>query len=491
MLAAPRSTYLVGPVSGLQLAAALLAILAPVFLGLSGLPGWAFLVLFCWQVCAISAIRRDGVTGWGLLRGLWRDASRARPAACEFAAPSEPGQWTTTALSVPREIGTSRRMFAAAPGRLARATITHTGDGDLFVLPRPGGTTKPGRITAAWQVTGPAYALLDARDQDTAIGSWAAALNRLSTLPGLVGLAVHERSDARTGLVAARAWHHGHADDDAVPVAAANYTELLDTIDARDASCVIAVTFDPRRVPGKAAGIPALVAEVPAILRDAGITMTTRLTGENVIDALMDVAQPVYCEHSATRRLANNGQVAQAPVFPSFEDTKDCMVLSGMQHTVIAATTATAVAIDGGVLAPLMTARAGVQTAIALTIRPLPPDQTQARARARHVKLRRQRAAADSSSMSGLLIDTHRLDQEMASLHALGADAARGSVETELVITVVLSTSDATHEMGSGADRLRAARAALIRDASPLRFTPVAYPTPAVLFTRAPIGGLL
>jgi hypothetical protein len=85
--------------------------------------------------------------------------------------------------------------------------------------------------------------------------------------------------------------------------------------------------------------------------------------------------------------------------------------------------------------------------------------------------------------MSGLLIDTHRLDQEMASLHALGADAARGSVETELVITVVLS--------GSDAEVLSAARAALIRDAAPLRFTGVAYPTPAVLFTRAPIGGLV
>ncbi len=81
--------------------------------------------------------------------------------------------------------------------------------------------------------------------------------------------------------------------------------------------------------------------------------------------------------------------------------------------------------------------------------------------------------------MSGLLIDTHRLDQEMASLHALGADAARGSVETELVITVVLS--------GRDEEILSSARAALMRDAAPLRFTGGAYPTPAVLFASAPI----
>jgi len=99
------------------------------------------------------------------------------------------------------------------------------------------------------------------------------------------------------------------------------------------------------------------------------------------------------------------------------------------------------------------------------------------------VKLRRQRAAAENSSMTGLLIDTHKLDQEMQTLYALGADAARGSVETELVITVTIT--------GDDPQRVRTVRAALVRDAAPLHLTTVAYPAPTVMFTRAPLGGLL
>ena len=159
------------------------------------------------------------------------------------------------------------------------------------------------------------------------------------------------------------------------------------------------------------------------------------------------------------------------------------MSVGGVHHAAVVATTSMAVGVDGDLLAPLFATRADVETTTAITIRPLNPDQTQARARARQVKLRRQHHAAMTSSMSGMLIDTHRVEQELATLAALGADAVRGAVETELVITAVIT--------GCDPGTVLTARAALIRDAAPLRFAPVAFPTPTVAFTRAPLGGLL
>jgi len=57
LLASARSTYLVGPVSGLQLGAVLAAIVLPVFVGISQIPGWLFVILLIWQIALISAIR--------------------------------------------------------------------------------------------------------------------------------------------------------------------------------------------------------------------------------------------------------------------------------------------------------------------------------------------------------------------------------------------------------------------------------------------------
>ncbi len=335
---------------------------------------------------------------------------------------------------------------------------------------------------AAWAITGPGYALLPGRDQETAIDAWAVAINRIAALPGIVGISVHERADTTTGLTHAHQWHDAHADDARVPVAAQQYAELLATVDARDPSCVIAVTFDPRKTPGKLDGIPALAEEVPPILGNAGLTLHRRLTAADAIHAVMDLARPLRDTPEPVT------DFPAAPVFPAFTDSHDMMSISTVRgddvhHSALVAVTATSVGVTGDVLAPLFTARPGVETAVALTIRPLPTEQTQARARARHVKLRRQRAAAENSSMTGLLIDTHKLEQEMQTLHALGADAARGSVETELVITVTIT--------GDDPQRVRTARAALVRDAAPLRFTTIAYPTPTVMFTRAALGGLL
>lgn len=475
LLASPRSTYLVGPVSGLQLVALLAGVVLPIFIALSGIPGWGFLVLLVLEIAVICAVRKDGANGWRLLGRLWRNVRRARPSAVNYAAPSEPALWHSPALPVEAAIGNTRRLFAAAPGRLAPATVLSTPSGDVFLLPRPGGQTKPGRATAAWHVSGPGTALLPGHDQDLAIDAWAAGINRLAALPGLVGLSIHVRANTAAGLREARMWHDQHSDAAAVPVAASSYQELLEEVQARQATCTLAVTFEPRRAPGRLAGIPALVDEVPGILRDAGLELHGRVNAQDVVDAALDVAG---CEPGAPA-----AQIASMPVFPLYRESMDLVEFDGICHTALAATTATAVGVDGTVLAPLFTTRAGVEIAVALTIRPLPTEQTQARARARQVKLRRLRAAADSSSMSGLLIDTHRLDQEMATLHALGADAARGSVETELVITASIN--------GNDPERVRAAGAALVRDAAPLRFTCLPYPAPAVLFTNVPIGGLL
>jgi hypothetical protein len=170
-------------------------------------------------------------------------------------------------------------------------------------------------------------------------------------------------------------------------------------------------------------------------------------------------------------------------VFPAFTDTTAVMRVGDVVHAGVVATTATAVGVDGDVLAPLFRARPGVEVTVTVTIRPLNPEQTQARSRARQVKLRRQHAAALSSSMSGLLIDTHRVEQELAALTALGADAVRGAVETELVIACTVTGNDDALVL--------AGRDALIRDAAPLRFTAVTFPAPIVAFTRAPLGGLL
>ena len=83
--------------------------------------------------------------------------------------------------------------------------------------------------------------------------------------------------------------------------------------------------------------------------------------------------------------------------------------------------------------------------------------------------------------MSGMLIDTHRVEQELATLNAPGADAVRGAVETELVVTVAIT--------GSSEVTILSSRDGLIRDAAPLRFTPVVFPALTVALTRAPMGG--
>ncbi len=482
LLASARSTYLVGPVSGLQLGAVLAAVVLPVFIAISQMPGWLFVVVLLWQLTLISAVRLGGRNGWLLLAGVWRTITRAKDTASTYLPPTDIADLAQNPLVLPEKVGKARALFAAAPGRLAKTTVLTTPTGDLFVLPRPGGQSKPGRVTAAWSVTGPGYALLPARDQETAIDAWAIAINRLAALPGIIGVSVHVRADSSTGLIDARRWHEVNADDSRVSVATHEYAELLATVDARNPACALAVTFDPRKVAGKIAGVAALVEEVPPILRNAGITVQQRLTAGDAIHAVLDVGRARADKPESVSDFPN------APVFPAFTDSPDMVSVNTVYgthvfHSAVVAVTATSVGVGGDILAPLFTARPGVETALALTIRPLPPEQTQARSRARQVKLRRQRAAADSSSMTGMLIDVHKVDQELETLHALGADAARGSVETELVITVTITGDDAT--------RVRTARAALVRDAAPLRFTTVAYPAPVVLFTHAPLGGLL
>ena len=476
LLAAPRSTYLVGPVSGPQLAAAIGALVVPVILAITGVPGWGWLAVLTWQVAVITAVRHRGRSGWRLLALAARTHRRHAPTRSSWHPPSDAGEIRAKDLVVRGAATKPRPLLAAAPGRLARAHVLSTHAGDVFLLPAPGGATRAGRATVAWTVTGPPYALLTVPDQDAAISRWAAAINRLAALPGIVGVAVHERSASATGLAAARAWSTAHASS-AVPVAAAEYAALLDGVDARDPSSTLTVTFDPRKVPGKAAGPGELIAEVPGILTAAGITIHARVTAVDAITALLDIARPL-----ATPPLPPVGDGVR-PVFPAYTEDGDLMHLEGVCHAAVVAVTATAVAVGGDVLAPILSARAGVEQAVAITARPLPTEQTQARARARSVKLRRQRAAAETSSVSGMLIDTHRITQEMDVLDALGADAVRGSVETELVITVVLSGSDPA--------RVRAARDGLIRDAAPLRFTTLPWPAPTVAFTRAPLGGLL
>ena len=476
LLAARRSTYLVGPVSGPQLTAAIAALVLPVFIAMSGVPGWPWLVLLTWQVAAITAIRRDGRSGWQLLALLARAHRRSSDSRARWQPPAEAADLRAKDLVVRAAPSRPRPMLASAPGRLARAKAMPTTAGDVFLLPAPAAMSRAGRATAAWRVTGPPYALLTGHDQDTAIGRWAAALNRLAALPGIVGVTVHERSESSTGLADARAWHAAHAVD-AVPVAAREYAALLDSTDARDPSSTLAVTFDPRRVPGKAAGLAELIGEVPGILAHAGITVHRQVTTAEAVAALVDLACPI--DQTPPPPAADFA----APVFPAYAEEQDLVLFDGVCHTAVVAVTATAVGVTGDVLAPLFAARRDVETAVAITARPLPAEQTQARARARSVKLRRQRAAAESSSMSGMLIDTHRIAQEMDVLDALGADAVRGSVETELVISVVVSGSDPA--------RVRAARSALIRDAAPLRFTVLPWAAPTVAFTRSPIGGLL
>lgn len=478
MLASPKSTYLIGPVSGLQLGAGLAAVLTPIFLLVAPLPAPLLLMITVWQVAAISAVRHKGRNGWQLIGDLVRRVKRDTPAQAAWHAP-EPA-----AMTAPKPLATRgkaptvkpRALLAAGPGRLAKAQVMSTPDGDVFVLPAPGGQTRAARATVAWRVTGPGYALLPGSDQDMAIGQWAAAINRLASLPGLVGLTVHQRAESATALDETRSWHAAHASDQ-VPVAAAAYAELLDTVEARDPSTWLAVTFDPRRVPGKLDGVAALAAEVPGILTGAGIEVRRRATAADATDALSDLARGIDSAPPAPTPLDSR------PVFPAYAETPDVMDVAGVVHAAIVATTATAVGVNGDVLAPLFDTRPGVETAVALTIRPLNPDQTQARSRARQVKLRRQHNAAMTSSMSGMLIDTHRVEQELATLTALGADAARGAVETELVVTVSIT--------GADQGTVLTARDGLVRDAAPLRFTPVAFPTPTVAFTRTPIGGLL
>lgn len=521
LLASARSTYLVGPVSGLQLAAVLAAIVLPVFIAISRIPGWTFVIMLLWQIAAISCVRAHGRNGWQLLAGLWRSMQRDKTCNANYTPPSEPALITPTPIHIPAATpnnitnasvdtstttraatGRARALFASAPGRIAKATSITTAHGDVFILPRPGGHNKPGRVSAAWHITGPGYALLPARDQENAIDAWSGAINRIAALPGIVGISVHERADTTTGLTQARTWHDNNADDASVPIAVAAYEELLATVDARDPSCVITVTFDPRTTPGAAArattgdtsrrtmkgtrgkleAIIALIEEVPPILRNAGLTLHQRLDAAEIVHAAMDLARPLG------DKPAHVTQLPIAPVFPAYTESNDLTSVTSdtgtqVHHAALIATTATSVGVTGDVLTPLFTARSGVATALALTIRPLPAERTQARARARHVKLRRQRAAAENSSMTGLLIDTHRLDQEMMTLHALGADAARGSVETELIITVTIT--------GDDPQQVRTAKAAIIRDGAPLRFTTITYPMPAIMFTRTPIGGLL
>ena len=476
LLAARRSTYLIGPVSGLQLAAAISALVLPVFVAISALPGWAWLVIVIWQVAAITAVRRDGRNGWQLLAHLARSHRRADPARARWAPPADAAQIRPADLTVRGASTAARPLLSAGPGRLARAQVLSTTAGDVFLLPAPGAVSRAGRASAAWKVTGPAYALLTSRDQDGAIERWAAAINRLASLPGLVGITVHQRSNSATGLADARTWSRAHAST-AVPVAAQQYADLLAHTDARDPSSDLVVTFDPRRVPGKAAGVGDLVAEVPALLAAAGIQVQRGIDAPEVVQALMDLARPIDTPPPAPPT------AGVRPVLPSYREETDLVVFDGVCHSAIIAVTATAVGVSGDVLAPLFATRRGVEVSLALTVRPLPAEQTQARARARSVKLRRQRAAAQSSSVSGILIDTHRIDQEMDVLDALGADAVRGSVETELVITAVLSGPDPA--------RVRAARDGLLREAAPLRFTVLPWPAPTVAFTRTPIGGLL
>ena len=478
MLAPPRSTYLVGPVSGLQLTAAITAIVVPFFLLVFGIPAAWLLMLTVWQACAITAIRLHGRTGWQLLGDLLRRVRRASPQRAHWHA----GEAVTATNARPlatRGAAPARKpspLLAAGPGRLGKAQVIHGADGDVFVLPMPGGQTRAARASAVWRVQGPSYALLPPADQDAAITAWAGALNRLATLPGLIGISVHQRAESATALDDTRSWHAANASD-AVPVAAAAYAELLDTVDARDPSSWLVVTFDPRRVPGKLEGLETLIAQVPPILAAAGVRCRRRATASDVTDALLDLSRSITCAPP------DPTSVPVRPVFPPFDDTAEVMSVGGVHHAAIVATTSTAVGVDGDLLAPLFAARADVETTTAITIRPLNPDQTQARARARQVKLRRQHHAAMTSSMSGMLIDTHRVEQELATLAALGADAVRGAVETELVITAVITGGDVATVL--------TARDGLMRDAAPLRFTPVAFPAPTVAFTRAPLGGLL
>lgn len=485
MLATPRSTYLIGPVSGLQLGAALVATIVPIFLLMAPIPAPVLLIVALWQGCAITAVRHRGRNGWQLLGDLARRVRRAKPARAGWHADLPVDQTAGARPLTSRGPAPARRpepLFAAAPGRLKKAQVLDTAEGDIFLLPVPGGQTRAGRATAAWRVTGPGYALLPGADQDTAIAGWAAAINRLATLPGLVGIGIHLRAETATALDETRSWHAEHAGD-AVPVAASAYAELLATVEARDPSCWLAVTFDPRRVRGKLTGLPPLIAEVPGILRAAGVTVRRRATRADVVDALLDLARPVSTAPPEPTT------VPVRPIFPPYTETPALMAVDtpaagvAVHHAAIAATTATAVGVDGDVLTPLFAARPGVEITVAITVRPLNPEQTQARSRARQVKLRRQHAAAMSSSMSGLLIDAHRVESELATLTALGADAVRGSVETELVLTATIT--------GSSPEQVLTARDGLIRDAAPLRFTPVLFPAPVIAFTAAPIGGLL
>ena len=63
-------------------------------------------------------------------------------------------------------------------------------------------------------------------------------------------------------------------------------------------------------------------------------------------------------------------------MLPAYGESPALMTVEAVHHTALVATTATSVGVTGDVLAPLFDARPGVETAVALTIRPLNPDQT-------------------------------------------------------------------------------------------------------------------
>ncbi len=470
LLAAPRAAYLVGPISGLQLISSISAVLCSVVLTVTGPPGWPWLVLLITELAVISCIRRNQRNGWYLLAHQVRAARRQTSRLSRYEA-----------INVPRKFhrGTTDLLFSAAPGRLARAGVSRVDEQDVFTLPRPR-SGKPGaRQTLAWHVEGPAYQLLDGPDQDHAISRWASAINTFALTPGLIGVTVHHRTSTADALTSAHAWHREHRSD-AVPLAREGYQDFLAHLSAQTSHTVFAATFDARLLKQASGTLQAGGAALTSAMRQAGISVTGQITRDQVQEALLAPFLPLPDgptgrEHTQTPK--------QRPIFPSYQDTAEFLVTPHSAHTALSAVCATAIEVDGNVLAPLMAVRPGVQVAFALTIRPIPPERTQARTRVRQLKLRRQQIAADTSPMSGLLIDTHRLQREMASLHQMGAQAARGHVETELVIHAVVS--------GSDRETVAAATSVLIREAAPLRFTSVAYPTPTVLFTLTPLGGLL
>ncbi len=458
MLPRARSAQLIGPISGIQVGAALAAIIVPVPLLVAFGGRGLILIPAIWTLCAVTAFRRDGRIGWWWLAFAVHAAQRHDPSRAVWsqsvAAPAPPSPKET--------VKPGSELFAAAPGPLAGARLGAVpGHGDSFLVPPHAAAKRRRTATVAWEVTGPPFDTASVAAENTATTAWASCLDALARLDGLVAVVLHCDS----------APEHRTERTDTDTVAGREYGLLLDTVAQQPAQrVVIAVTWKSE------ADAAAGVVETVLILHRAGMVLLRSVTVADVLERTRDLSEI---------DLVPQGRQARRTAVPAYRDHASATewLDSDAATVVMVATSSLPVSVDGHVLEDLFSAPTSTtRVRAAIVLRPVAKQRAQATARARRTKLRRTVASQGSNLFADMMIDSFEAEAELETLDELSARGARGQAEYEAIVYASLTSPDmATAKTAAGT---------LTRSIPALLFQRVAFPGPVAIAIALPIGVL-